>query len=176
MVAGEGVGAFREIVCRHEAGTDFQGIPGVASASSERLSHLDPTPDLNLDDLPFPDRQLSAPYRAHYFSEWMRPLASMRTSKGCPFRCSFCSLWKLTCGKYLGRDPDRIIEELATIDTKFKVKLGPPFNRLSLKPGSKILDIGCGKGFLLYDFTQVVPGVEVTGIDISEYAIEHSKE
>lgn len=45
-----------------------------------------------------------------------------------------------------------------------------------IKPGDKILDIGCGKGFLLYDFTQAVPGVEVKGIDISEYAIEHAKE
>lgn len=46
----------------------------------------------------------------------------------------------------------------------------------SIKPGDKILDIGCGKGYLLYEFTQVVPGVEVTGIDISPYAIENSKE
>jgi SAM-dependent methyltransferase len=44
-----------------------------------------------------------------------------------------------------------------------------------IKPGDKILDVGCGKGFLLYEFTQEVPGVEVTGIDISEYAIENSK-
>src|SRR5882724_3775798 len=36
-----------------------------------------------------------------------------------------------------------------------------------VKSGDKILDVGCGKGFLLYDFTQVVPGVEVWGIDIS---------
>lgn len=42
--------------------------------------------------------------------------------------------------------------------------------------GDKILDIGCGKGFLLYEFTRAVPGVEVAGIDISEYAIEHAKE
>tara|TARA_R110000868_G_scaffold47354_6_gene155463 strand:+ start:1143 stop:1811 length:669 start_codon:yes stop_codon:yes gene_type:complete len=42
-----------------------------------------------------------------------------------------------------------------------------------IKPGDKILDIGCGKGFLIYDFTQVVPGVEVQGIDISPYAIEN---
>ncbi|EKD71491.1 MAG: Methyltransferase [uncultured bacterium] len=45
-----------------------------------------------------------------------------------------------------------------------------------IKPGDKILDIGCGKGFLLYDFTQVVPGVDVVGIDISKYAIENGKE
>ncbi|MCR9191772.1 MAG: class I SAM-dependent methyltransferase [Gammaproteobacteria bacterium] len=45
-----------------------------------------------------------------------------------------------------------------------------------LKSGDKILDIGCGKAFLLYELTQVVPGIEVTGIDISAYAIEDAKE
>lgn len=45
-----------------------------------------------------------------------------------------------------------------------------------IQPGDKILDVGCGKGYLLYEFTQVVPGVEVVGLDISEYGIEHAKE
>lgn len=44
-----------------------------------------------------------------------------------------------------------------------------------LKSGDKILDVGCGKGFLLYEFTQVVPGVEIAGIDLSPYAIENAK-
>jgi len=42
-----------------------------------------------------------------------------------------------------------------------------------LKPGNKILDIGCGKGFMLYDFSKLNPQFDVFGIDISKYAIEN---
>ncbi len=45
-----------------------------------------------------------------------------------------------------------------------------------LKPGARILDVGCGKGFLLYDFTRAVDGADVRGVDISAYAIEQAKE
>jgi len=45
-----------------------------------------------------------------------------------------------------------------------------------LKPGDKVLDIGCGKGFLLYDLSIAVPGIDIVGIDISSYAIEHAKD
>lgn len=45
-----------------------------------------------------------------------------------------------------------------------------------IKPGDKILDVGCGKGFLMFDWTKVVPGVEMYGIDISTYAIDNIKE
>jgi ubiquinone/menaquinone biosynthesis C-methylase UbiE len=45
-----------------------------------------------------------------------------------------------------------------------------------LRPGMRVLDVGCGKGFLLYEFTQIVPGIEVAGIDISGYAIANAKE
>ena len=36
---------------------------------------------------------------------------------------------------------------------------------------SKVLEIGCAKGFLLYEIRKLVPGVSISGIDISEYAI-----
>ncbi len=45
-----------------------------------------------------------------------------------------------------------------------------------LRPGASILDVGCGKGFLLYEFTQALPGARVAGLDISEYAVAHAKD
>ena len=41
---------------------------------------------------------------------------------------------------------------------------------------SSILDIGSGKGFLLYELSLLLPGCSINGIDISTYAIENSKE
>ena len=39
--------------------------------------------------------------------------------------------------------------------------------------GKSLLDVGCAKGFMLYDLLQSVPGIDVAGIDISDYAIEN---
>lgn len=46
----------------------------------------------------------------------------------------------------------------------------------NLDSSHRILDVGCGKGFLLYEFTRSVPGISISGVDISTYAIEHAKE
>jgi len=45
-----------------------------------------------------------------------------------------------------------------------------------LPNNSRMLDVGCGKGFLLYEFKRLLPGALVKGFDVSEYAIENSKE
>jgi ubiquinone/menaquinone biosynthesis C-methylase UbiE len=36
-----------------------------------------------------------------------------------------------------------------------------------------LLDVGCAKGFMLYDLLKLVPGIELAGIDISKYAIDN---
>jgi ubiquinone/menaquinone biosynthesis C-methylase UbiE len=43
----------------------------------------------------------------------------------------------------------------------------------NLKPGQRVLDIGCAKGFLVKDLMLECPGLEVFGLDISRYAVTH---
>ena len=50
----------------------------------------------------------------------------------------------------------------------------PSFIRhFNLTEESSILDVGCAKGFMLYDFKLMIPGIRIKGIDISSYGIEH---
>jgi radical SAM superfamily enzyme YgiQ (UPF0313 family) len=119
VVVGEGVEPFRKVVARFERCEGLEGIAGVGVARGRELLLADPAPPASLDDLPLPSRGLTAPYRRHYYSEWMKPLASIRTSKGCPYRCSFCALWKIAGGRYLRRRPESVVEELGRIDEDF---------------------------------------------------------
>jgi ubiquinone/menaquinone biosynthesis C-methylase UbiE len=43
----------------------------------------------------------------------------------------------------------------------------------SLKPGMRVLDVGCAKGFLVKDFMIACPGLEAFGLDVSHYALTH---
>ena len=45
----------------------------------------------------------------------------------------------------------------------------------NLKPGSRVLDVGCGKGFLIYEMLQIEPKLNIIGFDVSQYAIDNSK-
>jgi ubiquinone/menaquinone biosynthesis C-methylase UbiE len=45
-----------------------------------------------------------------------------------------------------------------------------------LDSNSKVLDVGCAKGFMVYDLMRLIPGIQVKGLDISNYAIKNCKE
>lgn len=51
----------------------------------------------------------------------------------------------------------------------------PTFQQhFSLNADSSVLDVGCAKGFMLHDLCELIPGIKVSGIDISQYAIDNA--
>ena len=46
----------------------------------------------------------------------------------------------------------------------------------SLTSSSKVLDMGCGKGYLMYEIKLLVPDINIIGIDSSLYALKHAKD
>ena len=44
-------------------------------------------------------------------------------------------------------------------------------NHFGLTSQTSILDVGCAKGFMLHDFAELIPGLTVSGVDVSDYAI-----
>jgi protein-L-isoaspartate(D-aspartate) O-methyltransferase len=61
-------------------------------------------------------------------------------------------------------------------DGRWRIVAEDMVRHYNLQPGARILDVGCGKAFLLYELMQLVPNSQVAGIDISRYALENAKE
>lgn len=115
VVRGEGVHPFRALLRALEAGRALPPIPGVYTR--QEVSFFDGGEPLsfNIDSIPPPNRTLTANDRDDYFIDWMKPIALLRTTVGCPYRCSFCSLWKIQDGRYHMRDIERVVAEIASV-------------------------------------------------------------
>lgn len=61
-------------------------------------------------------------------------------------------------------------------DGRWKTVAEEMISIYGLTDSSKVLDIGCGKAFILYEIKQLLPGCEIVGVDISDYGIQNAKE
>ena len=61
-------------------------------------------------------------------------------------------------------------------DGRWEIVARDLIKEYNLKDGCKILDVGCGKGYLLYELKKLLPNANIVGFDISKYAIKNAKE
>ena len=79
-------------------------------------SHETPVPEtpFALDDVPLPARHLVADWRHRYACLHHRPAYLIETARGCPFRCSFCSVWQLFDRSVRERSIDSVCRDFAS--------------------------------------------------------------
>lgn len=68
-----------------------------------------------LDAVPMPARDLVARYRNRYHCLLFKPVWLVETARGCPFRCSFCSVWQLYGRSFRERSIGAVVEDFATV-------------------------------------------------------------
>ena len=116
---GEGTIPFREVLRRIEADEPIVDVAGCfARVDGEFVLGAAPAA-FDINELPPPKRDLVPEDRPRYYIDWMKPIALLRTTVGCPYRCSFCALWRIMDGRYYKRDVQAVVEELASIPEKY---------------------------------------------------------
>lgn len=120
VVVGEGEKTVKELVEAMERKEDLSHIPGLFLTNSEKPERLLSRPLIdNLDSLPFPRRVRKRGSRDGYHMGFQHPLALVETSRGCIFRCTFCSVWQFYGGTYRVKSPERVIEEIRRVQEPF---------------------------------------------------------
>jgi hopanoid C-3 methylase len=116
IVAGEGEETFPHLVHTLETGGDLSQVQGIGYKRGGKLQ-FNParTPLHDLDRVPWPRRDLVAQYRSDYFFRFWDDVYSIETTRGCPFRCSFCSVWAFFGGKVRFKSPERVVSEIEAL-------------------------------------------------------------
>ncbi|MGQ9502114.1 MAG: B12-binding domain-containing radical SAM protein [Anaerolineae bacterium] len=116
IVVGEGEVTTRELVDCLAAGGDPSRVPGLVLNRPEGQHFTGQrAPVHNLDVLPHPQRVLTRPYRLYYHLFTERPIAAMETTRGCPYQCNFCAVWRFYQGRVRFKSPQRVADELESI-------------------------------------------------------------
>lgn len=122
IVRGEGEYTSLELANRKTKDRDLGDVPNLTFRDKERIVSTPDGPLIgNIDQLPFPDRDLlSAEYASQIFGIRVatRKFTSVVSSRGCPFRCSFCACRKFARGIWRPRSVENIIEELMFLHSK----------------------------------------------------------
>jgi radical SAM superfamily enzyme YgiQ (UPF0313 family) len=115
IAIGLGKKSFYELINNLACGKDGQGIAGIARTSpGKSLKYAKRNYDERdlMDEIP-PRYDLVAKYRSQYFLEQLGlSMGFVITAYGCAHNCSFCTIPKMTSGKYLSHSADAVIRDI----------------------------------------------------------------
>ncbi|MEI7499426.1 MAG: radical SAM protein [Bacteroidota bacterium] len=120
IIPGQCPHIFRDLVRAKEKGFTFDSIPGILINSSDGLKRTIGRAgysDIAGADFLMPDRgHLTRWIETYKVGNSPDPSTYLFTSLGCPYKCTFCSIWSQFRGKYYQRTVESLINELKSID------------------------------------------------------------
>jgi radical SAM superfamily enzyme YgiQ (UPF0313 family) len=120
IVRGEGEETTRELIENIEKGASLNEVKGITFREKNEIIDAEPRPFIkNIDDIPFPSRDL-LPMHLYKFNGVK--YTTMLTSRGCPFKCAFCSSSRLFGGYWRERSPKNVLDEMKIVYEEYGIR------------------------------------------------------
>lgn len=124
IVMGEGEITMRELCTGLRQGaSDYSGVTGMAFRGLEG-PRINPSREFHgeLDELPFPDKSASLYIDAYFRDRERAQLGNLFGSRGCPFKCAYCSSHTIWSRRVRYRTPENILEEMRQLQRDYGVE------------------------------------------------------
>jgi hopanoid C-3 methylase len=117
VVLDDGERALPAIADALERGAALRDVPGLAlrGDDGETVHTVSAAETFALDDVPLPARHHVGGWRHQYACLAHRPAWLIETARGCPFRCSFCSIWQLHARSVRERSIESVCDDFASV-------------------------------------------------------------
>ncbi|MBN2159646.1 MAG: B12-binding domain-containing radical SAM protein [Spirochaetes bacterium] len=120
VVLGEGEESSVELMRRLSGGGDLSGVPNLAYRAAGGIIRTGRRCADDIGRLPFPAREFLA---ERDFRAYRKKMASMITSRGCPNRCSFCTVRTIWGDTYRTRSVDSVIAEIDECASRYNASM-----------------------------------------------------
>ncbi len=118
IVRGEGDQIIVDLARALDAGEGLDDVPGISYRKDGGIVENPSPPPLDLNNHPLPAFHLM-PMERYHFASLGGPFATVVASRGCPFKCSFCSEWPFWNGGWRPHEPEWVVEQLDALVNRY---------------------------------------------------------
>jgi len=118
VARGEGDQIIVDLARALDEGDGLEGVPGISFRRDGQVVETPAPPPLDVTTLPMPAFHL-LPMDRYRWPELGGPFATVITSRGCPFKCTFCSEWHFWRGGWRPYDPEMVVEQLDVLVNRY---------------------------------------------------------
>jgi anaerobic magnesium-protoporphyrin IX monomethyl ester cyclase len=118
IACGEGDQIVVDLARAVEAGMGLEDVLGITIRQNGQIIENPVAPPLDPRSLPLPAFHL-LPMDRYYFASLGGPFGTVIASRGCPFKCTFCSEWPFWRGGWRPHDPEHVVEQLDLLVNRY---------------------------------------------------------